>query len=78
MVNIFFLLEPLLAEHSRREQREGRVREIKTAFIPYGTNAAPCRVRGATQIRPVLTKNPVVMQREPASLFSSTTIWFML
>jgi hypothetical protein len=34
----------------------GWMREIKTAFIPYGTNAARYRVRGATQLRLVLNK----------------------
>ena len=36
---------------------KGRVREIKTAFIPYGTNAALYRVRGATQLRLASGKN---------------------
>jgi hypothetical protein len=47
----------------RRTEPVEVLREIKTAFIPYGTNAARCRVRGATQLRLVLTRNPVVMQR---------------
>jgi len=80
MVNISSPFKPSpLREGGRRTATVTSVevvREIKTAFIPYGTNAV--RIRGATRLRPFQQKIPLVMQREPASLFSSTTIWFML
>ena len=61
MVNISSPFTPSPLREGRRHTATVRsvevVRKIKTAFIPYGTNAV--RIRGATHFRLAFDKNPV-------------------